>query len=52
MKKPVGIRLEDSIISRLKKLAEKNKKKFILPNNFNSIIEQALIEYLSKNEKT
>lgn len=50
-KRPFGIRLDESIIIRLKKLAKKNKEKFILPNNSNSIIEQAIIEYLTKNEK-
>jgi DNA-directed RNA polymerase subunit K/omega len=50
MKKPVGIRLEEILIERAKKLAEKNKKNFKQPNNFNSLIEQAIAEFLEKNK--
>jgi hypothetical protein len=50
MKKPAPLRLEATLIDRAKKLAEKNKKKFKLPDNFSSVIEQALAEYLTKNQ--
>lgn len=50
MKKPVGIKLDEVLIQRAKKLAEKNKKEFKLPNNFNSIIGQALADYLKENK--
>jgi len=50
MKKPVGIRLEEIVYKRAKKLAEKNKQKLKLPNSLNSVVEQALVEYLEKHK--
>lgn len=50
MKKPVGIRLEEIVYQRAKKLAEKNKQKLKLPNSLNSVVEQALVEYLEKHK--
>ena len=50
MKKQFGIRVEEKLIERAKKLAEKNKKNFQHPQNYNAVIEQALAEYLEKNK--
>lgn len=50
MKKQFGIRIEEDLIERAKKLAEKNKKKFKHPQNYNAVIEQALAEFLEKNK--
>lgn len=50
MKKQFGIRIEETLIDKAKKLAGQNKKNFKLPDSYNSVIEQALAEYLG--EKT
>jgi len=50
MKKQFGIRIEKELIDRAKKLAEQNKKNFKLPDSYNSVIEQALAEYLARKE--
>jgi len=48
MKKQFGIRIEETLIDKAKKLAEQNKKNFRLPDSYNSVIEQALAEYLER----
>lgn len=48
MKKQFGIRVEEDLIERAKKLAEKNKKNFQHPQNYNAVIGQALAEYLER----
>lgn len=48
MKKQFGIRIEKTLVDRAKKLAEQNKKNFKLPDSYNSVIEQALAEYLER----
>jgi len=50
LKKQFGIRIEEKLIERAKKLAEKNKKNFQHPQNYNAVIEQALAEFLEKNK--
>lgn len=48
MKKQFGIRIEANLIEKAKKLAGQNKKNFKLPDSYNSVIEQALAEYLER----
>lgn len=51
MKKPAYVRIEETLIDRVKKLAKKNKDKLVLPDNYNAVIQQAIVEYLAKYEK-
>jgi len=45
-KKMFSIRLRPSLIEALKERAAKNKSNFTYPDNYNSMIEDAIVKYL------
>ena len=49
MKKPITVRFDETLLSKVYKQIEKNKKDHKLPHNLTTLIEVAVAEYLTRN---